>query len=169
MNGAHIHLLLNHIPVLGALFGLLLLLAALVRRNHPLLRVAYVVFIVSAIVAAPAFFTGEGAEDAVEGQPGVTEAVIDRHEDASKVALAAAIGLGLLSIGAVVQSVRSERTSPALGIVILLVSVATTGLMAWTANLGGEIRHTEIRSGAVSMAGEQQGGDEQGAAEGEDD
>jgi hypothetical protein len=32
---------------------------------------------------------------------------------------------------------------------VLLVS----GLMAYTANLGGQIRHTEIRSGAVETQG----------------
>ncbi|MBC6608827.1 hypothetical protein H8B13_18535 [Hymenobacter sp. BT188] len=32
MNGAHLHLLLNHLPILGSLFGLLQLLLAVVRQ-----------------------------------------------------------------------------------------------------------------------------------------
>lgn len=149
MNPAHLHLLLNHVPVLGTIFGVLLLIGALVRRNHTLLRVSFVAFIVAAAVAVPVFLTGEGAEERVEGQPGVTDAVIERHEDFSKIALGGAIALGVISLGAAIQSLRTQRTSPALGLLILVASVTVSGLMAWTANLGGEIRHTEIRSGAV--------------------
>jgi hypothetical protein len=32
---------------------------------------------------------------------------------------------------------------------MVIVSLAVTGLMAWTANIGGQIRHTEIRVGAA--------------------
>ena len=35
---------------------------------------------------------------------------------------------------------------------MLATSLLVGGLMAWTANLGGQIRHTEIRSGANAPA-----------------
>lgn len=38
MNGAHLHLLLNHLPILGSLFGFVLLLVALARRQPLLVR-----------------------------------------------------------------------------------------------------------------------------------
>lgn len=37
---------------------------------------------------------------------------------------------------------------PVLGTTLLAASLIVSGLMAWTANLGGKIRHTEIRSNA---------------------
>ena len=33
-----------------------------------------------------------------------------------------------------------------LGVFVLVASLIVSGLMAWTANLGGQIRHTEIRA-----------------------
>lgn len=53
MNWAHVHLLLNHVPVLGTIFGLALLGYALMRRNDGLTRVALGVFVVVALLALP--------------------------------------------------------------------------------------------------------------------
>ena len=33
MNGAHFHLLVNHIPIVGTIFGLLILLAVIILKN----------------------------------------------------------------------------------------------------------------------------------------
>ena len=37
MNAAHLHLIVNHIPVMGVLFGLIFLLVAMVGRNKTLI------------------------------------------------------------------------------------------------------------------------------------
>jgi len=36
----------------------------------------------------------------------------------------------------------------------LAISLVVAGLMGWTANLGGQVRHTEIRAGASATQGE---------------
>ena len=149
MNSAHIHLLLNHIPVLGTFLALALLLASLPRHNVPRTRSALWLLVVLGIVTVGVFLSGEPAEDAVEGLAGVSEPLIESHEEA---ALASTIALGTLATFAVSALLWfRRRTLPRW---VMLGSLAATmivaGMMAWTANLGGQIRHTEIRGGDVA-------------------
>jgi hypothetical protein len=51
----------------------------------------------------------------------------------------------------------------ALTVTVVPLVLLVTGLMAYTANLGGQIRHTEIRAGAVVEA------DDDGGRRGADD
>jgi hypothetical protein len=83
MNWAHIHLSLNHLPVVGIIFGVLLLLLALLRKSEELKRVSLGVFVLTALLALPVYFTGEPAEEVVEHVPGVAESLIGRHENAA--------------------------------------------------------------------------------------
>lgn len=161
MNGAHLHLVLNHLPVLGVGFGLLLFLAARLRRSTDLTRAALVVFVLAAGAAGIAYLTGEPAEEAVEEIVGVSEAAIEGHEEAATVALALT---GLLGLGALVGLVGFRRQALPPGwftTAVLAGALVAGGAMAYTANLGGQIRHPEI-AGAVAMGGGEAGGAEGG-------
>jgi hypothetical protein len=56
--------------------------------------------------AAPVFFSGNGAEETVEHAPGVSDAIIERHEEAAKLAMISIAGAGLLALVAVLTSRR---------------------------------------------------------------
>lgn len=160
MNWAHMHLLLNHVPVLGTLFGLALLLYAVVRRNDGHKRVALGVFTLVALLALPTYFSGEPAEEVVEHRAGVSEPAIESHEDAALGALAGVEVLGLVALVGLFLS-RGGRALPANAArAVVLVAILTAGLMARTANLGGQIRHAEIRADAQPQPGEDDDGDE---------
>ena len=146
MNGAHIHLLLNHLPVVGTLIGVLLLAMAAWRRNGEIRAAALAVFVFSAVAAIPAHLTGESAEERVEHLPGVSEAIIERHESAALASTAALGLLGVMALAALWVGGRGARLPRPLRLSIAVLSVLTMGLMARTANLGGQIRHTEIRA-----------------------
>jgi protein-S-isoprenylcysteine O-methyltransferase Ste14 len=148
MNWAYLHLLVNHLPVLGTVFGLALLVAALWRRSGELLVASLVVFILCGALGAVAFWTGEHAEDRVEGLPGVTEDVIHEHEEAAEWARIAVLALAAAALFALLYR-RAARLRWAQGIVLLLALLATV-LLARTADLGGQVRHTEIRGGLTS-------------------
>jgi uncharacterized membrane protein len=146
---AHLHLLLNHLPIIVTALGLLLLVVAAVRRHDGLARVALTFFVGGGLSALPTYLTGEPAEDMVEDLPGVTNALIGRHEDA---ALVAAIIVGVLGLFALWALWRYRRptTLPAWVVRVTLIgALAGSGAMAWTGLLGGEVRHTEIRPGVV--------------------
>jgi uncharacterized membrane protein len=151
MSGAHIHLLLNHIPVIGILIGFAVFALGVWRRNDSWTRLALGLFAAVALVAVATMLTGESAEEAVEKLPGVSESLIETHEDAAKLAAIGTYVLGAVSLTALVW-VRRRPLPRALTVAMLPVGLLVTGLMAYTANLGGQIRHTEIRSAAVGVA-----------------
>jgi uncharacterized membrane protein len=143
MNTVHLHLLLNHIPVVGSLLAVVLFAAALFLKETVSTKFALAFTAVVAAVAVAVYFTGGAAEDAVEKLAGVTERAIDNHEEAAEVTTIAIGIFGALSALALII-VRARRAPRWIALAGLVGSIAVSGLMAWTANLGGQIRHTEI-------------------------
>lgn len=144
MNVAHLHLILNHVPVLGTVFGLTVLAAGLWKSSDGLKRLALVVFAVSALVAVPVYVTGEPAEDAVKHLPGVAGGALERHEDAAGAALGGVLALGALAVTGLIICRRDRPVTQWLTVTSLLAALVVSALMGWTANLGGQIRHPEI-------------------------
>lgn len=152
MNWAHIHLLLNHVPVLGTVFGLALLGYAIIRRSDTLKRAALGVFVAVALLALPVYFTGEPAEEIVERAAGVSKGAIDAHEASALISLIGVEVLGVIALIGLVTALQGRPVSAQVTGATLVVSLATAGLMARTANLGGQIHHEEIRAGAPAPA-----------------
>jgi uncharacterized membrane protein len=144
MSTIHIHLLLNHIPVVGSLLVVVLFAAAFFLKETVSTKFALAFTAAIAAVAVVVYFTGGAAEDAVKELAGVTESAISRHEEAAEVTTIAIGILGVLSALALFM-VRSRRAPRWLALAGLVGGIAVSGLMAWTANLGGQIRHTEIQ------------------------
>ena len=88
MNEAHLHMVVNHFPIIGTIFGLGILIAGIVLKNKTIKNTAYCLFIVAAVFAAISMGTGEGAEEMVEDMPSVGKQIIHEHEEmAEKLAL----------------------------------------------------------------------------------
>ncbi len=154
-NWAHLHLIGNHLPLFAALTAVLLLGAGLIGKSAPLSRAGLIACLLAGLGTWAAVYSGERAEDWVIDKPGVTEEVIEEHEEAAETSRYAAFPLGALAL--VTLFWRSGPQRP-LQIVLLLLALATTGLMGKAANLGGQIRHTEVRDGAVEPGAEAEGG-----------
>ena len=145
MSTVHIHLILNHIPVLGAIFSFVLLLAALIRRSDELLKASLAGFVIVALIAVPVYLTGESAEEMLESLPGVSEVFLEQHETWALLSVIALGALGLISlVGLALSRRRGMIPRPLIGALVALTLV-TCGVVAQTANLGGQIRHAEIR------------------------
>ena len=149
MSGVHLHLLVNHAPILGAYFAVLLLLASYRWAPETLTRTALVVLVGVALAAAASNYTGEPAEDAIRRFPGVRRALIHDHEEMGEWAFRAAV---LLGIAAIVVLVRSRRTVLSGGVRtgFTVAALVVGGLMGYVGLLGGRIRHTEVRPGATA-------------------
>lgn len=154
MNPAHVHLITNHLPVLGTLFGVLLLAAGWVRRSEDLKKGGLIVFVLAGLSAAPAYFSGREAEEIVEGLPGIEEALIEEHEESAEASAAAAAALGVLSLAALLNLRGQKPVSVRWAALCLAAGLATAALMAVTANKGGRIAHPEVRPGFVSVQAE---------------
>jgi hypothetical protein len=106
-------------------------------------------FVAIAVIAIPTFLTGEPAEEVVEHMAGITGGSIEQHEEAALIALIAVEALGVMSLIGLILLQRLKRFSQSVAVAGLAVAFVTGGLLAWTANLGGQIHHTEIRSRSV--------------------
>jgi len=102
-----------------------------------------------ALISILAFFSGPGAQGAIKNIPGVSEALIERHQGAAMLALLFMEFTGAFSLVALWKS--QGESSPARWnwslSAVLLLSIVTAGLMARVGTTGGDIRHPEIASG----------------------
>ncbi len=149
MNWVHLHLALNHVPVLGTFFVAIALATALIKRSDELKRVSFAWFVALAVVSIPIKFTGDFAHESVADSDWLTAASVSAHEDAAD---QATTGMFLLGLAAAFGCYRGRRQKPIptwlVGTVVFF-ALMTFALMARTANLGGQLRHDEIRSGPL--------------------
>jgi uncharacterized membrane protein len=151
INPAHLHIILNHIPVLGIPFGIALFIYGFLRKSQEIRTAALLVFVAVALVTIPTFLSGEAAEDMVEHLPGVSERLIENHEDAAKIALIATSILGGLSLIRLLIPARFGAVRAPETILVFALSLAVSGWLGWTGHLGGQIRHSEIRSSSFGL------------------
>jgi uncharacterized membrane protein len=99
-----------------------------------------------ALITLAVFFTGLTAEDTVKKLPGVTEASIGRHEEMAELALVLMETLGIAALAGLLFLRESGAIPKWIVVIVLLLSLVTAAVVGLTANLGGQIRHTEIRT-----------------------
>ncbi len=149
MNLAHIHLLLNHIPVIAVPIGLLFLAHSLWTSNLFSRKFAYLFLFLTSLSVIAVYLTGEPAEKLIEHLPGVTEAFIEPHEDAGQIALILTLIMGAASFFALLVPQQGTKARFARNAVIV-TAILAIGVLSYTANLGGKVRHTEIRENTTS-------------------
>jgi len=156
MNDAHLHMVVNHFPIIGTIFGLGILVTGMFMKNNAVKNTAYVLFVVAAIFAAFSMGTGEGAEELVEDMPSVGKQIIHEHEEIAEkfaVVLYATGFFGLLSLFASYKKYRFATVFSYITLALALVAGVLTKIVGTT---GGEIRHTEIRANSIPTAGAEQ-------------
>jgi hypothetical protein len=146
MDLTHIHLLLNHFPTIGMIIGGGLFLVALVMKSDDLKLASLVILLGIALLAIPTYMSGNGAQDAIKALPGVPKAMMEAHESAAFVAIAFMEFLGAFAWLALWQFRRLTFIPNWNLTVVLLLTLVTFGLMTRASNIGGEIRHAEIRA-----------------------
>lgn len=144
MNVTHLHLLLNHFPIIGTLIAGSLMAWALFKNNAGLKNITAVLVLAITVFAFVADQTGESAEENVEHIAGISEAAIEAHEDAAGPAMLAHMLAGLACIAFLVAERRKLPMAKNLFIAAFAITVVAFGLMARAGWLGGKIRHTEI-------------------------
>ena len=158
MNAAHLHLLVNHLPVMGSLFAILLMIWSLIRKNTEIARAALGLFVIAAITGVAAYFTGEPAEHVAEEIAGVSRSALHAHEESAELATVLLGGYGVFALGALLYMRKRAAEFPRkLAILALILSFIPAGAMGWTANQGGKIRHPEIIGAGAAMATDRAG------------
>jgi uncharacterized membrane protein len=156
MSQVHLHLLITHLPIFAALCGFIVLAYGLYTKSKETQMASYLLLILAAIGAGIGYATGEGAEEAVEGIAGVSETMIEEHEDFALIALVGIIICGVAALLAfILASIRSSFAKT-MAIIVLLLSLTSFGLVARTGYLGGQVRHTEVNANATAPAQDNQ-------------
>jgi hypothetical protein len=141
----HLHLLLNHVPTIAFGIALAMFIGAVVSRSHDLMKCALTLLVAVGILTFPTYVTGNAAEEQIRNLPGISKTLINTHEGA---ALGALIIMEITAVMAWLALLEMRRagqvSSRTLGTVMVLALV-TMGAVTRAANIGGEIRHSEIR------------------------
>ena len=161
MDLTHAHLLLNHVPTIGFGVGLFLYLWALASGSFDMKRAALVLFTGVAILTIPTYWTGNAAAEIIcKGiDPGaadftqsttcpdgtVSRSLIQTHEGAALVAFTVIEITGAFAWLGLWQIRRIKQTAKWLTTAVLILALVSMALVAGAANIGGEIRHSEIR------------------------
>jgi uncharacterized membrane protein len=151
MNDAHLHLVLNHLPIIIPVIGLLILLGGIVFKSEIVKRTAYLIFMLGAIVTIPAFATGEGAEEVIEELAGVDENLIKTHEEIAETFAILCYALGGISLVGLWANFYKKSFSTSISYLTILVCAVTFYYAKQTGTTGGEIRHSEIRENTAKQ------------------
>ena len=154
MNSVQMHLALTHVPVILSLVGLVILVVALFKNKNSLIQISYIIIMIAGVAALPVFFSGEGAEEAIEHLPGISETVVERHEEVAELAMITICVAGFFALAGLL-TFRLMLGSLFFRVFVLLLTVTSGGLMVQTAHLGGQIRHTEINNKLVIQNSDQ--------------
>lgn len=149
MNDAHLHMIVNHFPIIGTIFGLGILISGILLKNNTIKNVAYILFVIAAIFAAVSMSTGEGAEEIAEKLPSVTDQIIEEHEEIAEKLAIVLYALAVISL--IGLFLNFKKHSKAIFISYIAGVIALIGLYfgKQTGTTGGEIRHTEIRENST--------------------
>ncbi len=146
MNAPHWHLAINHLPVVGVFLVMLLLGYAIARGRGELYGVCLGALVLLALATVAVFFTGRSADDALMEIADVDEKLVRLHEAAANVAFIGVGILGVVALAALWFGRKLPHLSRGVASLFFVLALAETALLGRAANLGGNIRHPEIRS-----------------------
>ena len=173
MELAYLHVVINHLPIMGVPVGIFVLALGMFARIDAIKRAGLLVFVAIGLATVAVYLAGQGGEDFVEHLPGVSEDAIEAHEGMAGIALFATELLALLSLGVFARyggpamlsrspAAVAARAVPGWAVgVVMVVALATAGVLGYTGKLGGQIRHTEFLPGGA-MAAEHEGDEDDG-------
>lgn len=159
MNAAQIHLALNHFPIAGTILACIILLWGFFAKKDQIKIVGIALVIISTLAGLVVAQTGDGAEEIVEHKPLVTKNLIHEHEEAGDRAMVAIDITAVLGIAWLVMYRLKKNHLEKIFALMLVTNLASAILVADAAHKGGQIRHDEIRKGAIVNA-ESPGGSE---------
>jgi len=165
MNEAHSHLIINHFPIIGILFGILVLLIGIIAKSSVTRRVGLFLFLIAGITAFPSSKTGEGAEhqieeysesvmkkakiytpEQMEEAEEMQEHYIHEHEEKAETFMLFAWGIVSLSLIALFLEWKKKSMALVASIVVLVLGCLAAYFANEVGNTGGLISHPEIRT-----------------------
>ena len=147
MDELHLHLIVNHLPIIFPIVGIIILLIGIFSKSEVTKRNAYVIFILGAITSIAAMVTGENAENSATKIAGLSESLIEKHVDISEIFAILTYVLGGISLVALILSFKNSVISKYAPFAVGLLAIVCVFFGQKVGTTGGEVKHTEIRTG----------------------
>jgi len=146
MNAAHLHLVLNHFPVIGSAIAIFVLIIGILKKSDDIKKTGAMIILLTSLITIPVYFSGEDAQAMIEGNfDDVDEEFIEPHEDFAFYSFIAMDIAGLLALASLLRFRNQNSFTNSVTYTLLILLIIVNGMMAYTANLGGKIHHPEIR------------------------
>jgi uncharacterized membrane protein len=146
MNDAHLHLVVNHFPIIGTILGLGVLIAGILFKSNTIKNVSYVLFIIAAIFAYLSIRTGGGAAQVVKNMPDITKDIIHTHAEMAQTFALVLYILGAVSLLGLYANIKKHSKANIVCFLVVVIAAIGAYVAQQVGTSGGEIRHTEIRN-----------------------
>mgnify|MGYP001546064970 CR=1 FL=1 len=143
MNPTHVHLMLNHFPIIGTLIGSAIMLFGIVKQQNSSRAIGAFIVIIMAIIAIPVMLTGDPAEESIKHLTGISKSLIHDHEEAAEKAFWMMEIAGAFSLITLILYKNKPALASKAFWIAFAFSAITFFTMVWAGNLGGKIRHPE--------------------------
>lgn len=145
INAVHLHLLLNHVPIVMSAANPFILGFGLYKGNLEMVRLALFFMFATSLLAFVVFVAGVNALEVASGLPDINVAALARHETAAKITIWLFAVHGAFSAGTLYYGkLRPEKNLARWCVVTLAISLVVLASASVTGYYGGNIRHTEI-------------------------
>lgn len=143
-NAAHLHLILNHFPIIGTAIVVFVLGYGVVVNNDSIKRLGMFLIVFIGLITFPVFLTGNKAEGFVKGNEGVAEEYIEDHEEFADISFKAMEIVSIISLAGIIIFRKGKTVPVWFGITLLILLIAVNVMMIYTGHLGGRISHFEL-------------------------
>jgi hypothetical protein len=148
---AHLHLALNHVPIIGLVVASLPVLIGILFHSRGALA-SGLLAVICCVGAMPVIMeTGEAARESFfDGsvQPDLDKPGYDalrQHAGRAKATAPVVYAAGILALVALIALTKFPKQSAWIAWAVLLANLLSVALSVWTAEAGGRIRHAEFR------------------------
>lgn len=150
MNGAHLHLMANHLPIIFPVVGIVVLLIAFLLKSEVMKRTAFLIFIIGALSTGLAMATGEEAEEVIENSINVSMNQISLHEETAETFAIISYILGGVALVSTWLNYKQSSLAKPTSLLTLILALTVLYFAKQAGTTGGEIMHPEIRSDYVT-------------------
>jgi uncharacterized membrane protein len=147
MNTAHLHLMFNHLPIVGLGFAILLNLLAIFGKSTEVKKLSCWFYILIGLLAILPIVTGDGSREILLTYPGIDKDAIDNHETWAYIFFYGLMLNGVLAICALWFSRKKQDLMQKFSIAMLILAMVLLVFAYQTGVTAGKIRHPEIEQG----------------------
>ncbi len=145
MTAVRLHLVFVHLPVVGCLIALAILLLAHKLREEIVFKIGYGILLFCTFSSVVAYISGGYAYEGLDSNPSIQSEQSDPHALIARAAFMLMVVAGVATLSVFLQYLQGEKPHLWHRRGILIAAFILVYLFAWAAHLGGRIRHEEIR------------------------